>query len=114
MNTVTQNHFHFQIFKSMYLAPYSRFGALRIVLAPSSITGTQGGCSVDPSGAVVITLPEGRGVCNLFNTVVALQLLTASLGRALCRDIDQWVGGQRTALIEEMGQELVRNSRIRT
>lgn len=70
--------------------PYREFGALVLILGPST----------------------EEAITQVFHTAMELQLLCASIGPALGRDIDQWVGGVRVKLIERMGQKLVRGSAI--
>ncbi len=96
------------------LKPYARLNAMRLMLAPRSLTGCDDLFSQDFHGSALISIPEGngRGPVNVFGATAALQVLAAALGPAFGRDIDQWVGGVRTGLIEELGQELVRNTRI--
>ena len=93
------------------LEPYGRFEALRLVLAPASITGCNDPC-FEINGVPVITLPEGDPPADLFLLTLALQLLSCAVGEGLRRDIDQWVGGVRVALIEALGQKLVRESSV--
>lgn len=94
------------------LEPYGRFKALRLLLAPPSVTGRRDLLHRDESGAFILAMPESETVIGAFLAAAALQLLAASLGPALGRDIDQWVGGERLALIEELGQQCVRESKI--
>ncbi|MBU0755356.1 MAG: SIS domain-containing protein [Planctomycetes bacterium] len=94
--------------------PYAKFGALRLLMAPADIleeTGT-GFAVHGKDGGWIIPLPPGDRITQLFQTATSLSLLTASIGPALGRDIDQWVGGVRRPLIEKMGLNLVRGSRI--
>jgi glucosamine 6-phosphate synthetase-like amidotransferase/phosphosugar isomerase protein len=94
------------------IEPYGRFGALRLILAPSSVTGCEKDFVPDDHGAVLVSLPEGNSITRVFTVVLALQVLAAHIGPALGRDINQWVGGVRTPLIESLGQVLVRESKV--
>ena len=44
--------------------------------------------------------------------MAAVQLFAFHLARALGRDVNRWVGGVRTELMESLGLDLVRGSRI--
>jgi fructoselysine-6-P-deglycase FrlB-like protein len=94
--------------------PYDRFGSLSLVLAPSTVTGYQEAFKPDVDGAAMITLPDGGRITLIFAAAFVLQLLAERIGLHLGRDINHWVGGVRTPLIESLGQVLVRDSKIRT
>lgn len=94
------------------LEPYGRLKALRLLLAPPSVTGRHDLLYRDESGAFILAMPESETVISAFLAALVLQLLAANLGPSLGRDIDQWVGGERLALIEELGQRCVRESKI--
>jgi glucosamine 6-phosphate synthetase-like amidotransferase/phosphosugar isomerase protein len=61
-----------------------------------------------------IDLPGAGAVQRFFACAAALQIMAAGVGLAWGRDIDQWVGGKRTKLIEDLSQITIRSSRIRT
>jgi fructoselysine-6-P-deglycase FrlB-like protein len=94
------------------LEPYGRFNALRLALIGPGLQQAEPGFAIDDHGVCRITLSEEEDLVQVFQMAVAIELLTAALGPALGRDIDQWVGGIRTKLIEEMGLNLVRGSKI--
>ncbi|MFH1998326.1 MAG: SIS domain-containing protein [Planctomycetota bacterium] len=92
--------------------PYARFGALRLAIVPPGPDSDEPGFHIDDQGTHILTLPRGGRIGGLFLAAVLLQLLPAAIGPCLGRDINQWVGGVRTPLIEAMGQECVRGSAI--
>lgn len=96
------------------LKPYGRFDALRLLIAPSDLLHADHSdiSAYEKCGAWIAALPPADRTTQIFQTAIALQLLTAAIGPALGRDIDQWVGGVRTGLIEELGLKLVRASKI--
>jgi glucosamine 6-phosphate synthetase-like amidotransferase/phosphosugar isomerase protein len=108
------------------VAPFERLGAQRLCLVASHLAGSVPASTLD--GADILSVPCGgaedgaggaggnRGVSApslFFAFAVALQFLAASIGPALGRDIDRWVGGVRTGLIEDLSQTTIRRSRIR-
>jgi fructoselysine-6-P-deglycase FrlB-like protein len=94
------------------LEPYGRFDALRLALIGPGLHEDDRPFAKDGPDLCRITLDRGEDLFLVFQTVTAIELLAAALGPALGRDIDQWVGGIRTKLIEEMGLALVRGSKI--
>lgn len=90
------------------VGPYEKLGCGRLVLKA-------GGDDTDPIpvGAASVALNGSGSTARFFSTVLALQLLAAAIGPALGRDIDRWVGGQRTELIEQLSQITIRGSQIR-
>ncbi len=90
------------------VGPYGDLGCCRLVVGQKM--------PVDDSTARDIGFLEakGRTEAELFvSSVVTFQLLAESIGPALGRDIDRWVGGVRTELIETLSQVTIRGSRIR-
>ena len=87
---------------------YERLGCRRLVLRA-------GDDAADPFpvGAASVGLNGSGSTARFFSTLLALQLLAAAVGPALGRDIDRWVGGERTELIEQLSQTTIRASQIR-
>jgi len=94
------------------LDPYEEFGANRLVVGPSSVIGCEGPAMSGFNNAYAVATPEGGWLTQVFFLITALQLISASVGPALGRNIDIWVGGVRTELIEKMGHNCVRASKI--
>jgi len=93
------------------VGPYERLGCGRLVLgAASALSGNDHSL---PAGVGSVPL-AGDGCTSLFfSAIAALQFLAAAIGPALGRDIDRWVGGVRTGLIEDLSQVTIRASHIR-
>jgi fructoselysine-6-P-deglycase FrlB-like protein len=96
--------------------PYDRLGSGRLCLTAARLAGSAN----EQDGAAVIALPDpaaasdrSPATARFMAQVLGLQLLAAAVGPALGRDIDKWVGGVRTALIENLSQTTIRASRIR-
>jgi len=87
---------------------YEKLGCGRLVLRAAD----EGAAPVS-AGAAHVALSGAGTTARFFSAVLALQLLAAASGPALGRDIDRWVGGKRTALIEQLSQTTIRASEIR-
>lgn|GEM_PF-2659964 len=88
--------------------PYAELGAQRLALVDGALAEV---AAID--GADQIVLPGGpSSSARFFSTAIALQILAAAVGPACGRDIDRWVGGIRTKLIENLSQETIRGSKI--
>jgi glucosamine--fructose-6-phosphate aminotransferase (isomerizing) len=83
---------------------WERFGVRSLVLA--------GGGSFPGDGTRLLRLPERDLLESVMAEGIALQLLAVHGASALGRDTDQWLGGRRTDLVQEMSQETIRGSEI--
>lgn len=93
--------------------PYARFDTLRVAIVPAEAKDEEPSYRMGDEGVHILSLPGGSRISRVFSSALLLQLLPAAIGPAIGRDINQWVGGVRTELIETMGHECVRGSQIR-
>lgn len=87
--------------------PYGELGSGRLIV------GKQGSSPVRDDHDPGFLPIEGESEAELFvSTILTLQLLAERIGPALGRDINRWVGGVRTELIEKLSQITIRSSQI--
>jgi fructoselysine-6-P-deglycase FrlB-like protein len=93
-------------------APYEKLGSRRLAL--TALGADSPALRLSKGGNDRLDIP-GRGAAQrFFACAAALQIIAAGIGLEWGRDIDQWVGGKRTKLIEDLSQITIRSSRIRT
>ncbi len=88
---------------------YKKLGSNRLAIVNDSLVPDS-----RAGGPDLLPIPGLDNVQLFFASILALQLLAVRIGRALGRDIDQWVGGVRTGLIENLSQSTIRGSTVRS
>jgi len=87
-------------------AGFDRLGAVLAHIRPAASAKACG-------GSPLIPLERTGSAADLFTTSTALALLAFHVARNLGRDVDRWVGGVRTELIETQSLRATRGSRVR-